>query len=618
MTILRLGIVRGVIAGLAGTGVGMAVTMLVRLALGLPAWSAGPVTAVGTVVGVLFYLGGLGACSYWWGRVRGRPDEEHPRPVQPRWARYFGPDTNHKTIGIQYMVTSLLVIIVAGIYQLIARLETAQPGMQVLQLSTYNSLISLHGIMMLGAVLLGISGMMNYLVPLMIGARDMAFPRLNALSYWITVPAVFLLLFSLPAGGFDTGWTAYPPLSVRAPLGIQLMLLGFYLVGWSSILGSINFLTTIFKMRAPGMGLFRMPIFVWATLATAILQLIFTQFVGVAFLMVLLERLLGLGFFNPDKGGNVILFQHLFWFYSHPAVYIFVLPGLGVISEIVPVFSRKPLFGYKAVALSSMGIAVGGIVVWGHHMFAAGIEPWLRVPFMFTTLLVAVPTGVKIFSWLATMWLGKIHLDTPMLFALTAIAVFLIGGITGVPQGIVPVDLYITDTYWVMSHFHHTLFGGFVFPAMAAIYFWFPKVTGRRLREGLGKVHWGLMTAGFFITYEPMFWLGLNGMRRRTADYDPSLGLGTMNLIATIGGFLIGAAMLLFFINLIWGLWRGAPAPANPWRSRTLEWQVSSPPPEENFATAPQVVGSPYGYGIPGSVHAILPPSGAAGKEEDA
>ncbi|MBI4302468.1 MAG: cbb3-type cytochrome c oxidase subunit I [Chloroflexi bacterium] len=594
----------------------MAITMLLRTALGLSAWNSGQATALGSFVGLIAYLGGLGAFNGWVGWVLGWPEKEHDATELPNWTRYFGFHTNHKTIGVQYMVTSLLVIIVAGIYQLIARLETAQPGLQFMTPRTYNSLISLHGIMMLGAVLLGISGMINYLVPLMIGARDMAFPRLNALSYWVTPPSVLFFLFSLPAGGFDTGWTAYAPLSVRAPLGMQFMLLAFYLVGWSSILGSVNFLTTIFKLRAPGMGLFRMPIFVWATLATAFLQLIFTQFVGIAFLMVLLERLTPLGFFDPNKGGNVILYQHLFWIYSHPAVYIFVLPGLGVISEVVPVFSRKPLFGYRAVALSSLGIALGGALVWGHHMFAAGMESWLRIPFMFTTLLVAVPTGVKIFSWLATMWLGKIHLDTPMLFALTAIVVFLIGGITGVPNGIVPVDLYVHDTYWVTSHFHHTLFGGFVFPMMAAIYFWFPKVTGRLLNERLGKVHWSVMTAGFFITYEPMFWLGLNGMRRRIVDYDPAMGLGTMNLVTTIGGYLIALSMLVFFINLVASLWRGATASANPWRSRTLEWQVSSPPPGENFPVPPRVVGSPYGYGIPGSVHVIVSPTGGSGEKQ--
>jgi cytochrome c oxidase subunit 1 len=618
MSFLRLGIVRGLIAGTVGTGAGMAATMLVRAALGLPAWSPDPVTAVGTLTGLLFYLVGLGAFSGWLGWVLGWREGERPvaGAAGPRWTRYFQFDTNHKTIGVQYMVTSLLVMVVAGIYQLVARMETAQPGMQFLSANTYNSLMSLHGIMMLGAALLGIAGMMNYLIPLMIGARDMAFPRLNALSYWVVPPAVLLFLLSLPVGGFDTGWTAYPPLSVRAPLGMQFMLLAFFLVGWSSILGGINFLTTIFKMRAPGMGLFRMPIFVWAALSTAILQFAFTQFVGIAFLMVLLERLTGLGFFAPDRGGNPLLFQHLFWFYSHPAVYIFILPGLGVIGEVLPVFCRKPLFGYRAVALSSLAIAIGGTVVWGHHMFAAGLAEWLRIPFMFTTLLVAVPTGVKIFSWLATMWLGKIHLDTPMLFAITAIAVFLIGGITGVPNGIVAVDLFIHDTYWVTAHFHHTLFGGFVFPAMAAIYFWFPKVTGRFLGERLGKLHWAVMTVGFFITYVPMFWLGLNGMRRRIADYDPSLGLGTMNLVSTVGGFMIAFALLLFFINLVVSLRRGAPAPANPWRSRTLEWQVSSPPPEDNFSAIPEVVGPPYGYGVPGSIHAVVPPASGSGERE--
>ncbi|MBI2866224.1 MAG: cbb3-type cytochrome c oxidase subunit I [Chloroflexi bacterium] len=602
--------VRGVIAGLLGTGVGMGLTMAGRAALGRPAWDVGLVTTVGILTGILAYLLALGTFSYWLRWVLGRKAEEPGHHSGGGWPRYFGVDTNHKVIGVQYMATSLIVIVVAGIYQLIARLETAQPGMGFISLGTYNSLMSLHGIMMLGAVLLGISGMMNYLLPLMIGARDMAFPRLNALSYWITLPAVLLLLFALPAGGFDTGWTAYPPLSIRAPLGMQLMLLAFFLVGWSSILGSINFLTTILTMRAPGMGFFRMPIFVWATLATAFLQLIFTQFVATAFLLVLLERLLGLGFFSAERGGNPILFQHLFWFYSHPAVYIFVLPGLGVISEVLPVFCRKPLFGYRAVALSSLGIALGGAMVWGHHMFAAGMEEWLRIPFMFTTLLVAVPTGVKIFSWLATMWRGKIHLETPMLFALTSIGVFLIGGLTGVPNGVVPTDLHIHDTYWVVAHFHHTLFGGFVFPAMAAIYFWFPKVTGRLLSERLGKLHWGIMTAGFLITYEPMFWLGLMGMRRRIADYNPELGFSTMNTVATIGGFIIALAMLLFFVNLTVSLWRGARASANPWRSRTLEWQLPSPTPEENFPFAPQVVGPPYGYGVPGSVHALVAPAG--------
>ena len=613
MKVFSLGIIRGLIFGVVGAAIAMGVTILVRAALGFTAWNPAMVTAIGTVVGILFYLVGLGAFNYWLGWAMGWTEAIPAK--QPRWVRYFNFDTNHKTIGVQYMATSLLVIAVAGIYKMIDRLETARPGLQFITPGTYDSLMSLHGIMMLGAVLIGISGLMNYLIPLMIGAKDMAFPRLNALSFWIIPAAVILLLISLPAGGFDTGWTAYPPLSVKAALGMQFMLLAFYIVGLSSILGGINFITTIYKMRAPGMGVFRMPIFVWTSLATAFLQIIFTQFVGIAFLMVLLERLLGLGFFNPDTG-KVLLFQHLFWFYSHPAVYIFVLPGLGVISEVLPVFSRKPLFGYKAVAVSSLGIAGGGALVWGHHMFAAGMEGWLKIPFMITTLLVAVPTGIKIFSWLATMWMGKIQLQTPMLFAITSIVAFLIGGITGVPQGIVPVDMYIHDTYWLVGHFHAVLFGGFLFPAMAAIYLWFPKLTGRLMNERLGKVHWGLMTVGFLITYMPMFWMGLNGMRRRIVDYSPALGMETTNIVVTIGGYIIALAMLIFFINLVVSLRRGTAAPANPWRSKTMEWQVSSPPPEENFSTTPRVVGSPYGYGIGGSVHVILSPEDKAETNE--
>ncbi|MBI4298092.1 MAG: cbb3-type cytochrome c oxidase subunit I [Chloroflexi bacterium] len=608
--------VRGMLVGMAGAGAGMGVTVLLRAALGLSAWNPGPVVAIGTITGVLAYLAGLGAFSYWirWALVA-EPSKEGERH-RYGWTRYLCVDINHKVIGIQYMATSILVIMVAGALALIFRIELSTPGRTIMGPGLYNRFMSLHGISMVAATLIGVSGLMNYLLPLMIGARDMAFPRLNALSYWLIPPAVVLLLTSQAAGGFDTGWTAYPPLSIKAPLGMQLMLTAFYLVGLSSILGGINFLTTIFKLRAPGMSFFRMPIFVWATLATALLQIVFTQFIGMVLIMLLLERLLGLGFFDPAREGNVLLFQHFFWFYSHPAVYIFVLPGLGVISEIVPVFSRKPLFGYKAVAISTLGIAVGGTMVWGHHMFAAGMEPYLRIPIMMTTLLVAVPTGVKIFSWLATMWMGKLKLDTPLLFAMTSIAVFLVGGLTGIPLAIVATDLDLTDTYWVVGHFHHTIFGGFVFPLMAAIYYWFPKVTGKFLNERLGKLHWGIMTVGFFTSYLPYFWLGLNGMRRRVYDYDP--GLQPMHLVATVGGFMIGLGFLLLLSNLLVSAWRGARAPANPWHAQTLEWQVTSPPPEDNFPLPPQVVGSPYSYGVPGSVHALMPPGGAGedgGKE---
>ena len=598
-SVFSLDAVRGAVFGVAGAAIGMGITMLIRLAMGMAVWKAAPVSVIGCGFGTLFYLYGLGAFRYWLGRKPAPGEYPHHG-----WRKFLSFETNHKTIAIQYMLLSFLVIAIAAIYQLIARVDMARPGSLLLTPEQYTTLISLHGIMMLGAVLLGVSAMMNYLMPIMIGAKDMAFPKLNALSFWVTPPAVLFFLISLMTGGFDTGWTAYVPLSVVAPLGMQFMLLAFYLVGWSSILGSINFLTTIFKMRAPGMSLFRMPIFVWATMATAGLQLVFTQFIAMAFLMILLERLTGMTYFDASRGGSPLFFQHLFWSYSHPAVYIFVLPGLGVVSEIFPVFSRKPLFGYKAVALSSVGIAFGGVMVWGHHMFAADLQPILVVPFMFTTLLVAVPTGVKIFSWLATMWRGKIRLDTPMLFVLSVIPVFVVGGISGVVQGIVPADLYLTDSYFIVAHLHSTLFGGFVFPMSAAVFYWFPKVTGRFLSERLGKIQWAVLTAGFFITYMPMFWMGLNGMRRRVADYPPSFQLEQD--FTSFGGFMIGLAFTLFFINIIRSLRHGKNASTNPWQSQTLEWQIASPPPEDNFAVAPQIVGSPYGYGIPGSRHAIM------------
>ncbi len=611
-----LGLVRGIVYGLIGAGVGMAITLLVRALVGRPAPVAEPVTAIGAVCWVVAFLAGVGAFHDWWGWARGEEAGEphHADHDVPHWTRYFNFDSNHKIIGVQYAVTAMIIMFAAGLLALIMRLELAQPGMQFLSSDTYNHIMGVHGIVMIASILLGVGGMANYLIPLMIGAPDMAFPRLNALSYWLTPPGAILVLTSLVTGGFDTGWTGYPPLGVKAPLGAQFFYIGVFAIGLSSILGSINFLTTIFKMRAPGMSLFRMPIFVWGMLATSIIQLTATQFIGTAFLMVVLERVLGMGFFDPAKGGNVVLFQHIFWFYSHPAVYIFVLPGLGIISELLPVFARKPLFGYKPVALSSMAIAIVGFLVWAHHMFTVGLGNVLNSAFMFTTLLVAVPTGVKFFNWLATLWDGKLSFETPMLFALGAFVVFLIGGLTGPPNGLVVTDLFLHDTYWVVGHFHHTMFGGYVFPFLAAVYFWFPKITGRMYNERLGKLHFWLMTIGFFMVTTSMFRIGLLGMRRRIADYDPALGFGSWQSIATIGGFLVGLSMLIFAYNLVQSVRAGELAPVNPWRSRGLEWQIPSPPPEHNYLQPPIVVGHPYDYGVPGSVYVQF---GIAGASEE-
>lgn len=613
--ILSLGLIRGLFGGVVGAGLGIALVVFLRSTAGLQPWDGPPVSAVASVFGLFGFLIGVGAVTDWAKWAVGIPTDAHPHhdPDAPGWTRYFSFDGNHKIIGVQYGVTSIILLLVGGLFSMFFRTELAQPGLQFLETQGYNTLMSLHGMVMIGGILVGVGAMANYLVPLMIGAQDMAFPRLNAFSYWLLPPGTILLLLSLVTGGFDTGWTGYPPLSAQANLGVQFFFLGVYVIGLSSILGSLNIIVTTLMMRAPGMSLWRMPIFAWSMLATSIIQLTATQFIGLSFLMVTFQRLLGMGFFDPTNGGDVLLFQHLFWFYSHPAVYVFVLPGLGIISELLPVFARKPLFGYRWVALSSMAIAIMGFLVWAHHMFTSGMSPSLRIPFMISTLFIAVPTGVKFFSWLGTMWGGKMTYETPMLFVLGAFVIFLLGGLSGPPNGLVVTDLYLHDTYWVVAHFHHTIFGGYVFPFMAAIYYWFPKVTGKMYDERLGKVHFWMMTIGFFVVTMAMFGMGLQGMRRRIADYDPALGIDGLHLAATLGGYVIALSVLIFVVNLWVSARRGVVASLNPWRSRALEWQIASPPPEMNYDEPPLVEGDPYDYGVPNApayVNLGLAPSG--------
>jgi cytochrome c oxidase subunit 1 len=613
-TILSLGLVRGITAQIIGTALGMGLTAVIRVLLGLPAWKAEPLTVVGAIVGGIAFLIGVGAVTDWfkWARGQETPLHHGPPADKPAWTRYFDVDYSHKIIGVQYTVTGVMLLLVAGLLAIIFRVELVQTGLQFLDADTYNTMMSAHGIIMIASILLGIGGMANYLVPLMIGASDMAFPRLNAFAFWINVPGALLVVAAMFVGGWDTGWTGYPPLSALAPLGVQLFFLGVYFIGLSSILGGLNLIVTILRMRAPGMSLFRMPIFVWAVLATSIIQLTGTQLIGLSFLMVLVQRVLGMGFFDPAGGGSPILFQHLFWFYSHPAVYIFVLPGFGMIAELLPVFSRKPLFGYKWVALSSMAIAFIGFLVWAHHMFTSGMADYLRVPFSYSTLLVAVPTGVKIFSWVATMWGGKLSFPTPMLFTMGAISVFLIGGLTGPPLGAVATDLHLHDSYYVVGHFHATMFGGFVFPFFAALYYWFPKVTGRKYNERLGKLHFWLMLPAFWVQSLGQMTIGVAGMRRRIADYDPALNLEFGQLLITIAGIVIGLSVLICLYNLLRAARRGQVAEANPWGSRSPEWQIPSPIPEVSYSQPFVVTGDPYDYGLPGSVYVKMSPSGAS------
>lgn len=612
---------RGLIGLVIGSPIGIALVSGIRAALGLPwllkgsFWFTEPAWVTGALFGSIGFMIAAGAVTDWWKYATDQEVTDPDESKLPSWFRYWYFSHDHKVIGIQYGVLSLIVLLIAGLFALIFRSELLEAGMQFLQPTMYNTLMSLHGIVMIMGILLGIAAMMNYLVPLMIGANDMAFPRLNAFAFWINVPSVIALLSSLYLGGFDTGWVGYPPLSARAPLGMQMFFLGVYLFGFSSIFGGLNIIATIVRHRVKGMTPFKMPIFVWTALATSLITLTATQLIALSFQMVMFQRLFGMGFFDPAKGGYVILFQHLFWFYSHPAVYVFVLAGLGMISEILPVFVRKPLFGYRWVAVSGVAIALIGFFVWAHHMFTSGMEDYLRVPFQYSTLLVAVPTGVKFFSWVGTMWRGKMTFPTPMLFILGAISVFLIGGLSGLPNGTVATDLSLHDTYYIVGHFHATMFGGYVFPFIAAIYFWFPKMTGRMYNEKLGKLHFLLMVPGFFLQTLSQMYAGLQGMRRRVADYDPTLHLQIPNVLITIAAFLIAISVVIFLVNIIYSARRGPIASSNPWRSRSPEWLLPTPPPIHNYSQPMVVLGEPYDYGLEGSVYVKL---GEAGSTEPA
>jgi cytochrome c oxidase subunit 1 len=450
------------------------------------------------------------------------------------------------------------------------------------------------------------AGLANFAVPLMLGAPDMAFPRLNALSFWLLPIAgiMFLAAFLWPGGAFAAGWTGYPPLATTGTDGNVFFQMGVQWAGASSIMTALNFLVTIITMRAPGMTFWRMPLLVWANFTTSLLVVIATPFIAGSQFFALFDRVMHTNFFNVAEGGYVLGYQHIFWFYSHPAVYIMMLPGFGIISEVMAVFSRKPIFGYRLMALSLMGILVLGFSVWAHHMFVAGMAPWLRVPMMVTSMIIAVPTGIKIFSWLATMWEGKLHFRTPMLFALGFLSMFVLGGLSGIFLASVPIDIAASDTYFIVAHIHYVLFGGSVFTIFAGIYYWFPKMTGRMYNERLGKLHFWLTFIGFNGTFFPMHWVGLQGMPRRVADY--SAQFGNWNMVISLFSFLLGASTIVFFYNMITSWAHGPRAPSNPWRALTLEWQVSSPPPVFNFDEIPQVVGGPYEYGVPGAKHAVL------------
>jgi cytochrome c oxidase subunit 1 len=504
--------------------------------------------------------------------------------------------TDHKKIGIMYLIFTLLFFFVGGVLALLVRAQLAWSHTGILSQEQYNQFFTMHASTMLFLFVIPVgAGFGNYLLPLMIGAKDMAYPRINAFSLWL-IPLAALIMFSsffVEGGSASSGWTEYPPLTNKTfqpGVGTDLWILGVQTLGISSVGGAINFLVTVMTMRAPGMTLARMPIFVWMIIVTSVLVVFATPVLAGVLTMLFMDRNVGTNFFDPREGGNPILWQQLFWFYSHPAVYIMILPAMGIVSEVLPVFSRKPLFGYKAVIYAGAAIGVLGFTVWMHHMFATGLSTPLTIWTMLATAMIAVPSGVKMFNWLGTMWGGSLSLKVPMLFSIGFLFMFLIGGVDGVFHAVVPVDYAINDTYWVVSHIHYVLFGGSVFGVFSGIYYWFPKMTGKFLNESLGKVHFWLMLIGMNLAFMPMHILGLKGMPRRIADYEGGLGWDIWNLISTIGAFTIAVSILVFIANFFLSL-RSSPKSAgdDPWEGNTLEWMTSSPPPEHNFDEMPEI-----------------------------
>ena len=592
----------------AGVLVGLLLPFFLRWVFGLdPLWNEQVYVTTTSLFSVIGFLIGIG-CFDWWGRwmVGKHVDyEDHSFHGASSWRDYFRVNTDHKVIGVQYLVIVFSFMVISGVLAELVRTELAQPGAQITSGEGYNTLFSGHAALMIFLVIIpSFAGLANYILPIMIGAKDMAFPKLNALSVWMLPPAGLMILMGVILGGYSSGWTAYTPLATQAGTGTTLFEIGVQFAGASSIMTAVNFLVTIITMRAPGMTVWRMPLLVWANATTSALVVFGTPFIAGSQFMTLFDRVMGTHFFDWNAGGDVVSYQHIFWFYSHPAVYIMMLPGFGIISEVLATFSRKPIFGYRAVAFSTVAIAVLGFGVWAHHMFVSGMAPWLRIPMMVTTVIIAIPTGVKVFSWVATLWRGKIHLQTPMLWALGFLFTFVIGGLSGVFLGTLPADIFSSDTYYIVAHIHYVLFGGSVFTVFAGVYYWYPKMTGRMYNEKLGKWHFWLTFFGFNLTFMPMHWLGLQGMPRRVADYDPRFA--NLNLIISLASILMVAGTAVFFYNAITS-WRSGPkAPWNPWRGRTLEWLVSSPPSIFNFDATPQVVGGPYQYGIAGARHAIV------------
>jgi cytochrome c oxidase subunit 1 len=499
---------------------------------------------------------------------------------------------DHKRIGILYIVTSGVFFLAGGLMAVLMRTQLAQADSDFLVRDSYNQVMTMHGTTMVFLVVVPIlAGFGNFLVPLMIGARDMAFPRLNALSYWLFLfgGVILMLSFFARGGAARSGWTAYPPLSIQVDgNGQDLWILGLHVLSIASLAGAINFIVTIVNMRTQGMSWTRMPLFIWSIGTYAVLLVAVLPALSAGLTLLLLDRQAGTNFFAPNEGGNAVLYQHVFWFFGHPEVYIMILPAFGMISEIIPVFARKPIFGYKAVAFSTAGIAFFSMLVWAHHMFTVGMPNFLNAFFMIASMIIAVPTGVKIFNWLATLWRGNIHFDTPMLYALGFVSVFTIGGLSGIFLAAFPIDWQVHDTYYVVAHFHYVLFGGSLLAILGGLTYWWPKFFGRMLDERLGKPAFWLIFVGFNVTFFPQHMLGLLGMPRRVYTYEDTGLLQEYNLTSTIGSYIMGLGILLFIWNAFTSR-KGRRAGNDPWQADTLEWYTTSPPPAHNFDDVPYV-----------------------------
>jgi cytochrome c oxidase subunit 1 len=513
-------------------------------------------------------------------------DHGHPTGIM-RWLT----TTNHKDIGTMYLWFSLTMFMVGGVLALALRAELFQPGMQVVEPEVFNMLTTMHGVIMVfGAIMPAFVGFANWLVPMQIGAPDMAFARMNLWSFWLLPPAALLLVISffVPGGAAAGGWTLYPPLSIQMGPGMDLAIFALHIMGASSIMGSINIITTILNMRAPGMTLMKMPLFCWTWLITAYLLIAVMPVLAGAITMLLTDRHFDTHFFNPAGGGDPVLFQHIFWFFGHPEVYIMILPAFGIVSEIIPAFSRKPLFGYNSMVYATASIAILSFIVWAHHMFTVGMPATAQLFFMYATMLIAIPTGVKVFNWIATMWRGSLTFETPMLFSVGFIFVFTMGGFTGLILAITPIDIQLHDTYFVVAHFHYVLVAGSLFALFAGAYYWLPKWTGHMYDETLGKLHFWLSMIFFNITFFVQHFLGLAGMPRRVPDY--ALQFADFNMISTIGAFGFGLTQLLFLYIVIKCVRGGARAAAKPWEgAHGLEWTLPSPAPYHTFDTPPLV-----------------------------